>query len=265
MASTDHLLTLISSVSSHYPPIPPPECHWVTQLKPLSVCLEIRFFHAAQAELSIAALSRPANKQLIAGRGRHPKLLANLGVPLEGREAGIRRWHRTVVESQQMEENGRSPVVFHRRGSESRLWNIFSFWVLSVMDYRQPISQAALLPPENFFFFFTFSFSLFFWGGCSSASACLVTSRGFITWSTPPRRLAALAVTALHARGSRTKGLSDELLEFSLRKHPSKAINNWGGVLKFSWRRQDIILLHSFRNQGCTFFFFYSNVKTVIK
>lgn len=175
------------------------------------------------------------------GRGRHPKLWANLGVPLEGREAGIRLRHRMVVESQQMEENGRSPVVFHRRGSKSRLWNIFSFWVLSVMDYRQPISQAALLPPE-IFFFFTFSFSLFFWGGCSSASACLVTSRGFITRSAPPRRLVALAVTAL-ARGSRTKGLSDESLEFSLRKHPSKAINNWGGVLKFSWRRQDIFFI----------------------
>lgn len=161
MASTNRLLTLISSVSSHYPPIPPPECHWVAQLKPLSVCLEIRFFHAAQAELSVAALSRPANKQLIGGRGRHPKLLANLGVPLEGREAGIRGWHRTVVESQQTEENGRSPVVFHRRGSESRLWNIFSFWVLSVMDYRQPISQAALLPPENFFFFLHFPFPFF--------------------------------------------------------------------------------------------------------
>lgn len=105
------------------------------------------------------------------GRGRHPKLPANLGVPLEGREAGIRLRHRMVVESQQMEENGRSPVGFHRRGSESRLWNIFSFWVLSVMDYRQPISQAALLPPEIFFFFYIFLFPFF--GGGVQLCVCL--------------------------------------------------------------------------------------------
>lgn len=150
VASTNHLLTLQFPRQS------------VTESPSWSLCpFVLRLvFHAAQAELSIAALSRPANKQLIAGHERHPKLLANLGVPLEGREAGIRLWHRMVVESQQMEENGRSPVVSHRRGSESRLWNIFSFWVLSVMDYRQPISQAALLPPEIFFLHFPFPFFL---------------------------------------------------------------------------------------------------------
>lgn len=132
-----------------------------------------------------------------------------------------------------------SHLFWHRGGTDSRLWNIISFDFLSVMDYRQLISEAAplplCLPPERFFIFY-----FLFWraGGVTGgqaegdgSSARLVTSCGFITCTTPPKWLSALAVTALHAHRSITEGLSEKLLEFRLCKHLWEAINYYREVV----------------------------------